>query len=118
MANPVVHWEIGGRDLEKLGWFYGELFGWDPRPAGPEYQLVEVGPPGIGGGLIEMEPHVTIYVSVQDADATLQRVRELGGTVLHTPERIPGFGRFAVFGDIEGNVVGLFEEAEALEPAE
>ena len=58
MANPVVHWEIGGRDLEKLGWFYGELFGWQPQPAGPDYRLVEASPPGIGGGLIEMEPHV------------------------------------------------------------
>ena len=118
MANPVVHWEIGGRDLEKLGWFYGELFGWQPQPAGPDYRLVEASPPGIGGGLIEMEPHVTIYVLVADADATLQRVRDLGGKVLRTPERVPGFGRFAVFEDIEGNVVGLFEEIDALEPAE
>jgi predicted enzyme related to lactoylglutathione lyase len=118
MANPVVHWEIGGRDLEKLGWFYGELFDWTPQPAGPDYRLVEASPPGIGGGLIEMEPHVMVYVLVEDEDATLQRVRELGGTVLHEPTRIPGFGRFAVFEDIEGNVVGLFEEDEALVPAE
>lgn len=28
MAHPVVHFEVAGKDLDKLQWFYGELFGW------------------------------------------------------------------------------------------
>ena len=28
MGQPVVHFEIGGRDADKLRAFYGELFDW------------------------------------------------------------------------------------------
>ena len=28
MANPIVHWEIAGRDAAKLQEFYGEVFDW------------------------------------------------------------------------------------------
>ena len=28
MANPVVHFEIGGRDSAKINRFYSQLFGW------------------------------------------------------------------------------------------
>jgi predicted enzyme related to lactoylglutathione lyase len=47
MKNPVIHWEIGGHEGEKLAWFYGELFGWTPQPAGEGYWLVQPQPPGI-----------------------------------------------------------------------
>jgi predicted enzyme related to lactoylglutathione lyase len=49
MKNPVIHWEIGGHEGEKLAWFYGELFGWSPQAAGEGYWLVQPQPPGIGG---------------------------------------------------------------------
>ena len=35
MSNPVVHFEIGGRESEKTQKFYTELFGWQTEPAGP-----------------------------------------------------------------------------------
>ncbi len=28
MAHPVVHFEVVGKDLQKLQSFYGDLFGW------------------------------------------------------------------------------------------
>ena len=36
MGNPVVHFEIGGRDAVRTRAFYSELFDWDVRaiPAG------------------------------------------------------------------------------------
>lgn len=37
MTSPVIHFEIGGRDLGRMVSFYGELFGWRLQPAGPEY---------------------------------------------------------------------------------
>ena len=29
MAHPVMHFEVTGKDLDKLQSFYGELFGWN-----------------------------------------------------------------------------------------
>jgi hypothetical protein len=40
MTNPVIHFEIGGRDLGRMVSFYRDLFGWQPLPAGPEYSLI------------------------------------------------------------------------------
>jgi len=33
MAHPVVHFEVSGRDLDKLQSFYSELFGWNVQRA-------------------------------------------------------------------------------------
>jgi predicted enzyme related to lactoylglutathione lyase len=50
MTSPVIHFEIGGRDLGRMTSFYGELFGWRMQPAGPEYSLVPAPTdvPGVG----------------------------------------------------------------------
>ena len=116
MTNPVIHFEIGGQDLDRMTSFYGELFGWRLQPAGPEYSLVPVGEDGvgIGGGLMQtrgqMPPYVTVYVAVDDLQAMLDRAGELGAKTVVEPTAIPGVGRFALFGDPDGNVVGLLQE--------
>lgn len=111
MAHPVVHFEIGGRDGEALAAFYGRLFDWQTRPAGPDYWLVPPQAGGIGGGLMQTRPGmpacVTFYVQVEDLDATLARAAELGARRLVEPTPIEGVGSFALFQDPEGNVVGL-----------
>ena len=43
-ARPVVHWEIGARDPERLRAFYGQLFGWTIGD-GPIMAI----PAGVGG---------------------------------------------------------------------
>jgi predicted enzyme related to lactoylglutathione lyase len=110
MPDPVVHWEIGGRDLDGLTAFYRELFGWQPTTFDPDYRLVDLGS-GIGGGLMrcrdDMPAYVTIYVAVDDLEATLEQVRSLGGTPLLPPTPIPGVGAFALFQDPEGNTIGV-----------
>ena len=110
MPNPVVHWEIGGRDLDRLASFYQELFGWEPSAFDPDYRLVEL-EGGIGGGLMRsrdgVEGYVTIYVAVDDLDATLATAKDLGGSVVLAPTPIPGVGAFALFQDPEGNTIGI-----------
>ena len=32
MGNPVVHFEIGGKDVERLIDFYSSVFEWDITP--------------------------------------------------------------------------------------
>lgn len=112
MTHGVVHWEIGGRDLDRLGAFYQELFGWEATGFDPNYRLVAPSD-GPGGGLMrcrdDMPAYVTVYVSVDDLDATLARVKDLGGTPLVPPTPIPGVGSFALFQDPEGNTIGILQ---------
>ena len=110
MVSPVVHWEIGGRDVDALATFYRGLFGWEATGFDPDYRLVDLGE-GIGGGLMrcrdDMPTYVTIYVAVDDLDAALAKVGELGGVGLVPPTPIPGVGAFALFRDPEGNTIGI-----------
>lgn len=113
MAHGVVHFEIAGRDLEALSGFYRALFGWDPEPFGEDYRTVAPGE-GPGGGLARLggdrAPYVTVYLAVDDLEATLATVADLGGTTVTGPTPIPGTGAFATFADPEGNLVGIFQE--------
>lgn len=117
MAHPVVHWEIGGRDLGGLREFYAKAFGWSTADAGPNYALVEAADGGIGGGLMQtsgaMAPYVTFYVQVDSLAAALAEIGALGGTTLVPPTAINDTSSFALFRDPEGNVVGLLEASGA-----
>src|SRR2546430_15135795 len=52
MTHPVLHFEVAGKDLDKLQAFYGELFGWKTQkaPGDMPYAMVEKEEGGIGGG--------------------------------------------------------------------
>lgn len=114
MSHPVVHFEIAGSDGDRLTDFYRSLFGWEPQPAGPGYWTVSAQGGGIGGGLMQtqadMPAYVTVYVAVEDLQASLDRAVELGGKVVVEPSQIPGVGSFAMLQDLDGNVIGLFRE--------
>ena len=115
MGRSVVHFEIASPNLERSADFYRELFDWE---VGAEeidgYRLVRTAEASIGGGLLRAPegvfPYVTIYVSVPDLHATLQRSEELGGKVIVEPMPIPGVGSFAMFQDPDGVMVGIIEE--------
>jgi predicted enzyme related to lactoylglutathione lyase len=115
MTNPVVHWEIGGRDLAALREFYSKAFGWAISEDDTGYQLVQPADGGLGGGLMQtrddMPAYVTIYVQVEDLDAALGTISSLGGIPLVPPTTINDRAAFALFRDPEGNVVGLLHAA-------
>jgi predicted enzyme related to lactoylglutathione lyase len=115
--NPVVHFEVLGRDAGALKKFYGEAFGWpvSPTDEGPmEYSMVHFGDGGrIDGGIgkaPEGPGHVTFYIGVDDPQATLDAVGRLGGRTIQSPVAVPGGVTFALFADPEGHVVGLVKE--------
>lgn len=116
MGNPVVHWEIGGHDLDSMTAFYRALFGWETAGFDADYRLVDA-KEGIGGGFMRcregMPSYVTVYVAVDDLDATLAKVVDLGGSALVPATPIPGVGSFALFQDPEGNVVGILRMQSA-----
>lgn len=112
MAAPVVHFEIGGRDVGKLKKFYGPLFGWEFQEFGT-VAMVAPTAPGIGGHLNSLghEPHtyVTIYAQVDDIQKTLDHAAKLGGKTLVPATEVPGMGHFAWLRDPEGNTVGVWK---------
>ena len=112
MPNPVVFFEVLGRDAEALPKFYGDAFGWNMESVMPTYSMARPGAErGIEGGVgsaPEGQPgHVTFYVEVDDLDAALEKVKSLGGSTVAEPMDIPDGPSIALFADPEGHVVGL-----------
>ncbi len=112
MGNPVVHFEVIGKDAAALQSFYGTLFDWKVNTDNPmNYGIVDTqGDGGIGGGIgssPEGSGHVTFYVAVGDVTASLDKAVKLGAKVLMGPEDIPGGPTVALFADPEGHVIGL-----------
>ena len=117
MGNPVVHFEIGGPDGPALRQFYGDLFGWEVEVTGEDmgfYGLVRANEGGIGGGIVQTEEgmppsYVTVYIQVDDLQAALDKISDVGGTSLMPPMEIaPGMGSIAMFTDPAGNFLGLY----------
>lgn len=120
MGQPVVHFEVIGKDGEKLRSYYSELFGWEfgdvigptnyatvPREGNTNADGVGIGggigtaPEGYGG-------HVTVYVEVPDVGAALEKAESLGGTRMMGPDKMPEAGiEIGLFTDPEGHVIGL-----------
>ncbi len=118
MGNPVVHFEVVGKDGEKLQSFYAGLFGWQIDANNPmSYGLVDreqnLSPEGIGiGGGIGRGPegypgHVTFYVGVEDVEAALQKAESLGATRVMGPEQIMDTVVLGQFTDPEGHLIGV-----------
>ena len=117
MGNPVVHFEIAGPDGPALVQFYRDLFGWDVQVQGPEmgnYGVVMWTEGGIGGGIMEsvedMPSHyVTVYIQVDDLQATLDKISDIGGVATMPPMEIaPEVGSVAMFTDPADNFMGLY----------
>jgi predicted enzyme related to lactoylglutathione lyase len=118
MKNPVVWFEVVGKDGTQLRRFYSDLFGWKIEGATGEmdYGLVTAANGGIGGGVGSSQDggngHVTFFVEVDDPAAYLKKVETLGGKTLVPPMEIPSYNlTFAYFVDPEGHVVGLSKGA-------
>jgi predicted enzyme related to lactoylglutathione lyase len=110
MANPVVHFEIGCRDKAATSEFFRKLFDWkiDDGPMG----TIEQAQGGIAGHLTSLghEPfnYLTFYIEVEELEPYLNRVKDLGGTVLIPGIHLP-IGSFAFFADLDGNRIGLWK---------
>ncbi len=112
-ARPVVHWEIGAVDPERLRAFYREMFNWTIGD-GPIMDI----PAGVGGpepgpaGHIRASSRagVTLYIQVRDLAASLTKAAALGGTVVVERYQVPGGATLAAIDDPEGNRVMLVQQ--------
>ena len=73
---------------------------WDMGGGGSPYVIFNVGENGIAGATDmlpeRVPPHWLTIFAVDDADAAVAEVRELGGSVVMEPMDAEGVGRFAV----------------------
>ena len=110
-SNPVTWFEILGKDGGALQKFYADLFGWNIDAANPmNYGMTQGQDDGIGGGITASQDGssmVTVYVSVDDLQAALDKAKSLGGQVVMPPMEVPGGPKIAQFKDPAGNVIGL-----------
>jgi predicted enzyme related to lactoylglutathione lyase len=125
MGGRVVHFEIPFDDGDRARAFYQNAFGWNVVHV-PEmsYTMVSTGPtseqgpplePGyIGGGMMprsELAQGPVLTVDVDDIDAALAKVEELGGKTVRPRQEVGKMGFTAYFTDPEGNVMGLWQNA-------
>lgn len=112
--NSLCWNEVLTRDAEAGKAFYPAIFGWTAgRPTfegAPEsYTVWERDGQPVGGMMQmsdeyfppELPPHWSVCFAVADADATVAKARELGGTVTNEPMDMP-IGRFAGLVDPQG----------------
>jgi predicted enzyme related to lactoylglutathione lyase len=122
MGQPVVHFEVVGRDAEALQRYYAELFGWQINADNPmRYGLVDregnttADGVGIGGGIGPgpegYAGHVTFYVEVPDVEASLAQAESLGGTRMMGPDQVMEGLVIGLFNDPEGHVIGLIQSS-------
>jgi uncharacterized protein len=120
MGQPVVHFEVIGKDGEKLRDYYSQLFDWDfGDVVGPtNYAVVtregntNADGIGIGGGVGTgpegYDGHVTFYVEVPDVEAALAKAESLGGTRMMGPQKMSEVEiEIGLFTDPEGHVIGV-----------
>lgn len=124
MSGRVVHFEIPFDDGDRARAFYRDVFGWQLMEM-PEmsYTLVTTGPvdeqgstePGyINGGMLRREsPNEgpIVVIEVDDIDASLAKVEEQGGRTLLGKQQVGEMGWTAYFKDVEGNSMGLWQNA-------
>ena len=115
MGNPVIHFEVLGKDPAALQKFYGAAFDWQLQDVMEgAYYMVNPGEGTTQGGVgsaMGGPGHVTFYVEVADPAAALEKISELGGTTVQPPMDVPGGPTIALFADPEGHVVGLVKAA-------
>jgi predicted enzyme related to lactoylglutathione lyase len=136
-GNPVIHFEMGYNDKDRMCKFYESAFGWETQQTGPEMgnyvvaHTTETDKDGmvqtkgaINGGFYEKTEDPTsqapsFVIAVDDVKAAMKAVEDAGGTILggmdskgeHTmePQMIPGIGLWISVRDTEGNRISILQ---------
>jgi len=135
--NPVVHFEMGYNDSERIRRFYESVFGWKTEQLGSEmgsYILADSAetdenrmvkrPGAINGGFYKktedpLSHPPSVVIAVDDIRASMKKVEAEGGKILGAmdntgnrsmePQEIPGIGLWISFMDTEGNRVSMLQ---------
>ena len=113
-GHEIVHVEFAAKDRKALSKFYADVFGWETEDIDQmDYTTFKSGD-GLGGGfnpVNETTPMgtTTVYIATDDVTASLKAVERAGGSILVPESDIPNMGKFGLFRDPQGNMVGLYK---------
>jgi predicted enzyme related to lactoylglutathione lyase len=135
--NPVVHFEMGYEDKDRMCAFYENVFGWKMNRMGPdmgEYVVAQTAetddngmiqrPGAINGGFYHktsdpLSHAPSVVIAVDDIREAMQKVEATGGKILgsmnqsgeHTdePQDIPGVGLWISAMDTEKNRFSILQ---------
>jgi predicted enzyme related to lactoylglutathione lyase len=108
MAGDLVYFWIPVPDGEAAKRFYGEVLGWEFEPGNhPEgSQIANTTPHGGIAGAADSASHPQVCFQVDDLEAAMEKVRELGGV---TDDPQPGgTGRSVKCSDDQGSSFHLW----------
>ncbi len=118
MSAKFIWNELVTSDQKASGDFFSKLFGWERREIDTAdqgiYTLFQEGGKDVAG---MMNPATNYsrsrpafwagYIEVDDVDAYVAKVEELGGKIIAPPEDIPNIGRVCMICDPSGAPVCL-----------
>jgi hypothetical protein len=118
--NPVVHFEIPVADMKAAKEFYKKVFGWKIGSMDPHYAMITTVPEGstglaggINGGMmtgVKGPKGSVVVVSVPSIDKHVVKIEKAGGKITLKKISLHDMGFYARFKDLDGNVLGLWEE--------
>lgn len=111
MSGEIVYFDLPGKDAETTAKFWESLFGWEFKEGNfPGYSMIHGSSPMGGTPHGDTSRFPRIYFSVDDVNAAIERVRELGGKA-DEPVTIPA-GAFANCVDDQGVEFSIFQAAD------
>jgi predicted enzyme related to lactoylglutathione lyase len=121
-GGKFVWYELMTSDPNAAQSFYHETIGWDTAPfeESPEPYTMWMNSESPVGGVMALPeeakqagapPHWIAYITTPNVDETTNKVKELGGNLIHGPMEIPNVGRFAIVSDPQGAVFAVYKPA-------
>jgi predicted enzyme related to lactoylglutathione lyase len=115
--------ELNTTDYESAWKFYSDLFGWKHKDSmdmgeGNTYFMFNDDAEYTKGGMsnmakqMNMPPHWLHYVTVDDVEATITRIKEKGGKVVNGPMEVPGNDIIAQCQDPQGAFFAIYSEGK------
>jgi uncharacterized protein len=113
MAGEMVHYELLVKDADSAQAFWGGVFGWSFSGSGMpgmDYRMARIDDTSGAAIFAAEQPasHPKVYLATDDIDASIAKVRELGGEA-DDKAPVPGHGWFAACKDPEGIAFHLFQ---------
>jgi predicted enzyme related to lactoylglutathione lyase len=116
ISGSFVWFDLVTDDLNASAKFYGTVFGWSVRSAGPAYRVIRLGNRDIGGMLVPdgsrpASARWVALISVPDVNVAAKYTLRQGGKVLVPPFDAPQRGTHALLADPRGAVIGVLHSS-------
>ncbi len=126
-SGKFIWYDLMTTDMKAASDFYSKVIGWQAMDSGmtPPYTVLSMGSSMVAGIMgVPSEaaasgapPSWTGHISVDDVDASVEKITAAGGSVHRPPTDIPGVGRFSVVADPHGAVFVVFKPSSEMPAA-